>query len=79
LSMSILHREKEFYTEQEAAQELGMSVDRLHFLLDSNIFNDGSEKPAQLCFRAKDLIVIGFWDRSTGDSKVVRMPRISRH
>ncbi len=65
---------KEFYTEVEAAEALGISVARLHILLDEHLFNDGSDRPAEVFFRASDLIILGFWHRSTANPKVVRMP-----
>jgi hypothetical protein len=63
------------FTESEAAVMLGISVDRLHKLLDENIFNDGSIRPANLTLRSSDLVLLKFWDRSTEDPKVLRMPR----
>ncbi len=66
---------KEFYTEVEAAEALNMSVTRLYMLLDEYVFNDGSARPEQLKFRNSDLVLLKFWDRSTVNPKVVRMPR----
>ncbi len=66
---------KEFYTEVEAAEALNMSVTRLYMLLDEYVFNDGSARPEQLKFRNSDLVLLKFWDRSTPNPKVVRMPR----
>ncbi len=66
---------KEFYTEVEAAEALSMSVTRLLMLLDEHVFNDGSARPEQLKFRNSDLVLLKFWDRSTPNPKVVRMPR----
>lgn len=63
------------YTEQEAAAFLGISVTRLHMLLDDNVFNDGSLRPNNLTFRPCDLVLLGFWHRNTPNPKVVRMPR----
>ena len=65
---------KEFYTEMEAAEALGISMPRLHLLLDEHLFNDGSHRPAEVHFRASDLIILGFWHKSTPNPKVVRMP-----
>ena len=65
---------KQSYTEDEASDVLGISRDRLHLLLDQNIFNDGSGKPAQIDFRVADLVLLEFWDRSTPNTKVMRMP-----
>jgi hypothetical protein len=66
---------KEFYTEAEAAEVLGISVPRLHMLLDAHIFNDGSARPGDLTFTSADLTLLGFWQRTTPNPKVVRMPR----
>ncbi len=66
---------KEFYTEVEAAEALNISVPRLFTLLDEHVFNDGSARPEQLKFRNSDLVLLKFWDRSTPNPKVVRMPR----
>ena len=68
-------RQTDDYTESEAAGMLGISVDRLHKLLDENIFNDGTPRPPELRLRHADLVLLAFWDRSTGNPKVIRMPR----
>jgi hypothetical protein len=65
---------KDSYSEDEASDVLGISRDRLHLLLDQNIFNDGSGKPSEIRFRVADLVLIEFWDRSTPNTKVMRMP-----
>jgi hypothetical protein len=67
--------QKAFYTEVEAAEALGISLARLHLLLDENIFNDGTRRPGDLTFRASDLVLLGFWHRSSPNPKVVRMAR----
>ena len=66
---------KEFFSETEAAEALGISLTRLHVLLDEHVFNDGSNRPTELQFRTSDLVLLEFWDRSTPNPKVVRMPR----
>ncbi len=65
----------ELYTEQEAADILGISVSRLHDLLDQHIFNDGGPRPPDLSFTSQELLLLGFWQRSHPNPKVVRMPR----
>ena len=65
---------KEFYTEDEAAEALGISLARLHLLLDEHLFNDGSQRPQQVTFRSSDLVILGFWHKSTPNPKIVRMP-----
>ena len=69
-----LRPEKEFYTEVESAASLGISLQRLHELLDAHIFNDGSARPTGLTFRASDLVLLKFWDRGPDDRKIIRMP-----
>ncbi|HTK96189.1 MAG TPA: hypothetical protein VL382_11195 [Terriglobales bacterium] len=66
---------KEFYSEDEAAAALGISLDRLRLLLDQNLFNDGSQRPHDISFRHSDLVLISFWHRTSPNPKVVRMPR----
>lgn len=67
--------EDEFFTEQEAADLLGITLERLHFLLDKNVFNDGSKRPNELELHRSDIVLVQFWDRSTENPKIVRMPR----
>ena len=66
---------KDYYTEAEAAQALNISLPRLRQLLDEHVFNDGKPRPEQLSFRLADIILLEFWDRSTPNPKIVRMPR----
>lgn len=71
------HKEKEFYSEIEAAKLLGISLTRLYMLLDEHVFNDGTRRPAKLSLVASDLLLIAFWHRTTPSRKVVCMPRRS--
>ncbi len=66
---------KESYTELEAAQALNISLTRLRQLLDEHVFNDGKPRPEQVTFRLSDIVLLEFWDRSTPNPKIVRMPR----
>ncbi|HWR16212.1 MAG TPA: hypothetical protein VN577_15395 [Terriglobales bacterium] len=68
------HSQTDSYTEAEAAAILGISLSRLHQLLDENIFNDGSARPSDIRLRDTDLVLLEFWNRSTGNPKVLRMP-----
>ena len=70
-------RELDCYTEAEAAKMIGISISRLHMLLDEHIFNDGTTRPADLQLRSSDIVLIAFWNRSTENPKVLRMPRRS--
>ncbi len=65
----------EMYTEREVADLLGISVSRLYDLLDEHIFNDGTSRPADLTFTNQELLLLGFWQRSQPNPKIVRMPR----
>ena len=64
---------KEFYTEEEAAAELKISVDRLHRLLDRKLFNDGTTRPQSVSFQSTDLILLRFW-LEQDQPKLIQMP-----
>ncbi len=68
---------KEFYTEDEAAGYLDISISELHALLDEYIFNDGNPRPEDITFCESDLVLLGFWNqnRDASSQKVIRMPR----
>jgi hypothetical protein len=66
---------KETYSEFEAAEALGISIGRLRDLLDDNVFNDGTPRPDNLTLRPSDLVLLGFWHRTSPNPKVLRMPR----
>lgn len=70
-----LNTVKECYSEADAAAYLNISVERLHSLLDQNVFNDGTPRPANLTFSEPDLLVLGFWMKTHHNPKVIRMPR----
>jgi hypothetical protein len=70
-----VNREPEFYSEVEAANLLGITIERLHQLLDENIFNDGSKRPSNVMLRYADLVLLAFWERGTANPKIIRMPR----
>jgi len=65
------------YSEQEAADFLGISITRLHEMLDRHIFNDGTLRPSQLTFTNAEVLLLGFWQRTEHNPKVLRMPRRS--
>jgi hypothetical protein len=73
--MIAMGKQKELYSELEAAEALGISLSRLYLLLDENVFNDGSQRPPDLTFRSSDLVLLGFWHQTSRNPKVVRMPR----
>lgn len=66
---------KDSYSEAEAAAFLGISVSRLHLLLDEHVFNDGTPRPLDMLLQSSDLVLLRFWHRSTPNPKVLRMPK----
>ncbi len=66
---------RDLYSESQAAEALGISVSRLHMLLDEHVFNDGSMRPLQLSFSSSELLLLEFWQRTTPNPKIVRMPK----
>jgi hypothetical protein len=75
--MQITKPIKEFYTEQEAAEVLGITIFTLHNLLDEHIFNEGSPRPDRVQFTSSDLTLLAFWRELAPNPKVLRMPRRS--
>ncbi len=73
--MHNMDRTFETYSEEEVADLLGISILRLHELLDEHIFNDGTHRPENLTFTNSDVVLLGFWQRTEPNPKVVRMPR----
>lgn len=72
---SLPDRYNDGYTEAEAANILGISVERLHKILDENVFNDGSTRPHGLMLRSSDLLLLEYWNRSTEHTtKILPMP-----
>jgi hypothetical protein len=63
------------FTEEQAAESLGISLDALYRLLDGHIFNNGTTRPRGLLFTHSDLLLLSYWHNETGDKKIVRMPR----
>lgn len=64
----------ESITENEAAQWLGISIERLHRLLDQHIFNNGTPRPAEIRFTQSDLLLLSYWCDKRNGQKVVSMP-----
>jgi hypothetical protein len=49
------------YTETDAAAALGISIARLHQLLDRHVFNQGSARPEGIEFTGSDLLLLSCW------------------
>lgn len=65
------------YSEVEAAEILGISVSRLHELLDEHVFNEGSKRPAIIEFTSADLQLLDYWQKNQSEPKknrVIEMP-----
>lgn len=69
---------KDSYSEAEAAAALGITITRLHELLDQYIFTNGNLRPTAIQFTASDLLLLSYW---SNDSKrpvrreVITMPK----
>jgi Ser/Thr protein kinase RdoA (MazF antagonist) len=70
---------KESFSEAEAAAALGISIARLHQLLDQYIFTQNSKRPEWLEFNSNDLLLLSYWNKSEKvhppRRKVLQMPR----
>ncbi|MEO8725566.1 MAG: hypothetical protein ABI383_05535 [Acidobacteriaceae bacterium] len=67
--------EEPLFTEVEAAKRLGVSLPRLHRVLDENLFSSGEARPAVCVFRRSDLVLLAFWLHITLGPRILRMPR----
>ena len=68
----------EMYNEVEAAVALGISVGRLHELLDQYIFTNGNQRPQALQFTSGDLLLLSYWNNdasSPATQEVITMPK----
>lgn len=67
----------QLYSEAEAAARLGITVARLHQLLDQHIFTSGTPRPQSIQFTAGDLLLLGYWCSSPRSlsSEVITMPK----
>ncbi|HZP22228.1 MAG TPA: hypothetical protein VFB04_02200 [Terriglobales bacterium] len=65
------------YDEKEAAAALGITVARLHEILDAHIFTLGNPRPPSLQFTSNDLLLLGYWSNAPrpGGHEVITMPK----
>ncbi|HTV64754.1 MAG TPA: hypothetical protein VMD98_04070 [Bryocella sp.] len=67
------------YDEREAAAALGVTIARLHEVLDQHIFTDGNLRPQALQFNTNDLLLLGYWCNSPlpheREHTVITMPK----
>jgi len=59
---------QDYYSETEAAQALGITVGRLHQLLDRYVFNVGTRRPPNIEFTSSDLLLLSYWSRESNAS-----------
>ena len=68
---------KEIYSEAEAAEAVGISVARLHELLDRYVFTGGNQRPEAIEFTPSDLLLLGYWNNHAArpsHGRVISMP-----
>jgi hypothetical protein len=67
------------YDEREAALALGVTLARLHEVLDQHIFTEGNARPPALQFTSNDLLLLGYWCNSPlpgeRENTVITMPK----
>ena len=65
------------YDEKQAAAALGITVARLHEVLDQHIFTEGNRRPEALQFTSPDLLLLGYWCNAqrTVSHEVITMPK----
>lgn len=72
-------RLKETYTEAKAAAALGVTIVRLHQILDQHIFTNGSIRPESIEFTSNDLLLVNFWNKNANlpppPPRILRMPK----
>jgi hypothetical protein len=54
---------KDYYSEAEAARMLGISIARLHQLLDQYVFTVGSRRPPNIEFTSSELQLLSYWNK----------------
>ncbi len=56
---------QDYYSETEAARALGITIARLHQLLDRYVFNVGTSRPPNIEFTGSDLLLLSYWNRES--------------
>jgi hypothetical protein len=65
---------KQYYSENEAAHTLCISLESLHKLLDEHVFNLEHPRPAVLEFTHAELLLLSVWAEPQRGCNVVAMP-----
>ncbi len=66
---------KQVYSEQEAANALGISLVTLRSVLDKHVFNDGVPRPERMELMLADVLLVAYWLEGFAEQKVVEMAR----
>ena len=67
---------KQVYSEQDAANSLGISINMLYAILDKHVFNDGVPRPVTMELTLADVLLVAYWmEVEQIDLKVVSIGR----
>jgi hypothetical protein len=67
---------KDHYSEAEAARVLGISIARLHQLLDQYVFNVGSVRPPDIEFTSSELLLLSYWSKESSSPGAEPRPNV---
>ena len=67
---------KDFYSEAEAAHVLGISIARLHQLLDQYVFNVGSRRPPDIELTSSELLLLSYWNKESSGASAEAHPKV---
>jgi len=70
----------ELFSEAQAAAALGISIARLHDLLDKYVFTGENRRPQSIEFTSSDLLLLGYWNNISAQpttANVIPMPKRS--
>ena len=56
---------KDYYSEAEAARILGITIAKLHQLLDRYVFNVGGPRPSDIQFTSDELLLLSYWSKES--------------
>jgi hypothetical protein len=59
---------KDYYSEAEAARSLGITIAKLHRLLDKYVFNVGGRRPSDIQFTDSDLLLLSYWNKESSET-----------
>lgn len=73
-------QQSESHSEAEAAAILGISIERLHQLLDRHVFNQGHIRPPGIQLSDSDLLLLRYWNQAANPprARILKMPKRSQ-